>query len=125
MRREWWQHGIEVTEVCPAGLHHRRLVCKRTPLSCEDLFRQAWQAEHAGPEYGYNSSSDMLAHLLNVVPERIYFPQQFSPVSERDRVVAATVVQWLGTNMGMLFLEEILRVKKMQDEARRQKGEAR
>ena len=28
---------------------------------------------------------------------------------ERDRIVAATVIQWLGSNVGFGFLEEALR----------------
>jgi len=44
-----------------------------------------------------------LAHLLNVHPERPGHPPE---PTDRDFVVAATVVQWLGSPVGQSFLEE-------------------
>ena len=29
--------------------------------------------------------------------------------TDRDRAVAATIIQWLGTNVGMAFLEDVIR----------------
>ncbi len=35
-------------------------------------------------------------------------PNEQAVVSDRDRMVAATVIQWLGSNVGMSFLEDVI-----------------
>jgi hypothetical protein len=50
-----------------------------------------------------NKQSQILAHLLNESKNTIFFNTAHT---ERDIFVAATIIQWLGTNIGQGFLEE-------------------
>jgi hypothetical protein len=95
----------------PDGLHFYRLNPK-CDNPREIAFAEQWKHEH---EY-----SDRLADLFLVpcekgTPGAVYvhwcgqavFPLGFSP-NDRDRVLAATLMQWLGSNCGMSFLREAL-----------------
>ena len=73
-----------------SGLHANRL---RDPLHrLERLFAERWQRENTLTS---GRPRVLLDYLLN------------GEVSERDAVVAATVVQWLGSEIGQYFLEEV------------------
>lgn len=53
--------------------------------------------------------SNVLASLLNEEEDRF----NISRITQRDAFVAATIVQWLGTNVGSGFLQKCLeRIKK-------------
>lgn len=100
------QQRVRTSKVCPAGLHHTRL----SEDNPEELaFRLAWQCMNLGPAYGSSTANDLLAHLLDtkrVPPRTIGFGFANTPITERDRVVAATVIQWLGSNVGRAFIDE-------------------
>lgn len=95
----------------PDGLHVHRLGPKcGNPR--EVAFAEQWQSEHA--------YSDLLGQLF-LVPategtqgaERDWvlgasYCKPLGYPTERDRIVAATVVQWLGSNIGMGYLREAL-----------------
>jgi hypothetical protein len=55
---------------------------------------QLWQGENG----------NLLAHILDERPDQGGSPPD---PSKRDRVVAATLIQWLGTPVGQSFLEEL------------------
>lgn len=59
----------------------------------ERAYHDAWLAENTGESF----RSDLLAHILGdgVTP---------AVVSERDALVAATIIQWLGTPVGQNFV---------------------
>jgi hypothetical protein len=59
-------------------------------------FAQAWDDQN---KYGHH-----LAHLLDT---RSVHTGEPPPVSERDEVVAATVIQWLGSPVGQAFLRDL------------------
>lgn len=94
------RRAIKVTRLVPAGVGHDRVFYEADVY--ETRFRIAWQAAHA--------YSDLLGLILDPAPSPASWP--FSGLSEtpsdRDRVVAATVIQWLGTNVGRAFLEDAL-----------------
>ena len=55
---------------------------------------------------------------LGILQDLFYYPHfQFHDsmnkplleVTKRERVIVATVIQWLGTNVGLSFLEEVLK----------------
>lgn len=73
------------------GLHQNRF--ESNPV--EKIFAKGWD--------GLNKQSNTLDYLL---AEKINHPT-FDEVSNRDRVVAATVVQWLGSPCGQGFLTEM------------------
>lgn len=60
---------------------------------------------------GGNTTLELILNLMS--PEERYPngfhpdpPHPVTPVSQRDADVAATVIQWLGTNCGACFLRE-------------------
>lgn len=66
----------------------------------EKRFAEAWAKwNREGP-----GGRTTLAHLLDTRPERSGHPPY---VSINDQTVAATVVQWLGSPVGQVFLEEL------------------
>lgn len=73
---------------------------KNNPL--EEAFAVAWEKENLPGGKG------VLDYLLAA---NVNFPKQ-GEVSERDRVVAATVIQWLGSECGRYFIESVLGRKK-------------
>ena len=73
------------------GLHSHRLAPEQNNPR-EVAFAQQWQYENdRGP------SSQPLIELL--IPD----------CTDRDARVAATVIQWLGSNVGMSFLDETIK----------------
>lgn len=98
----------------PKGLHERRLDPQQNNPR-EVAFVEQWEDQH--------KYSDLLGALF-VVPcdkddplgERAFaygfashIKQPLGEVTERDRIVAATVIQWLGSNIGMGLVEEALK----------------
>lgn len=73
------------------GLHARRLKEKGPSAVREKAFAEQWQHEQ---------NTDLLAYLLGNGNDRV-------AISQRDAEVAATVVQWLGTNVGQDFLDTV------------------
>lgn len=75
----------------------------------EAAFAQVWEdecKERKWINYGYGLIQD----LFFTGNRNFIFPQVIChhEVTDSERFVAATVVQWLGTNCGMSFLEEAL-----------------
>lgn len=69
----------------------------------EKAFIKNWQAE--------NKRYHILSHLFktqNNTTEAVY-TSPILKVSRRDRFVVATVIQWLGTNVGMGFLHKAIK----------------
>lgn len=81
------------------GLHTHRF--KSNPL--ERLFAEAW--DQSG-DRGTDSVAHTLDYLLDARSSRTGRP---FPADERDRVVAATVIQWLGSPVGINFLKGVLK----------------
>lgn len=98
-REEAKQRGIEIAGL---GIHTHRLDPRADNLR-EVAFATQWQREH--------EHSDLLQALFAmpcVYGGKVKFPLGDMP-TERDRKVAATVVQWLGSNVGFSFLSEALK----------------
>ena len=75
--------------------------------SAERTFAQAWEKENTRPN---SRGRQLLDYLLAEVPNK-----PAGEVIKRDRVVAATVVQWLGSPVGQCFLrdtQEIVEIEK-------------
>ena len=89
------QKCLEGAKMKHKGLHQNRL--NQNPL--EKKFAKVWD-EMNTKNPGYNTLDYMLAEDNNR-------PQ--GEVKKRDRVVAATVIQWLGSPVGQNFLNEVLK----------------
>ncbi len=88
-------------------LFERTERCKK-----EKAFSEVWK-EINTPQYSINGGYISLEHILlpQLYPGN---PLQFNPLkgelTERDCLVAASVIQWLGTNCGQGFLERVKRL---------------
>jgi hypothetical protein len=72
----------------------------------EKAFAVAWQAENDRP------GSVLLDYLLHATPEDFCRPAQ---ATKEEHFVAATLIQWLGTNVGKCFLRDVLMTKAGQE----------
>jgi len=70
----------------------------------EKAFALAWMKENEG-----HSNLLQGLHMIGV-PDLFWHPQTpVKVINGRDAMIAATVIQWLGTNVGMSFIEETLK----------------
>ena len=76
------------------GLNQHRF--KQNPL--ERIFAELWEEINERNRIGYGILDYMLAETTNM-------PN--GEVTDRDRIVAATVIQWLGSPVGQAFLNEV------------------
>ena len=71
----------------------------------EKKFAEAWEQENTN-ESGKPDGRGVLDYLMADDPN---FPRR--EVSPRDRKVAATVIQWLGSPVGRCFLRDVLELE--------------
>jgi hypothetical protein len=88
-----------------AKLKHFGLRPDRNAHAPERIFVEEW-VEMNTPKVGFNNEHGVLDHILNLEPQHV--PREcvrFTEVSQRDADVAASVIQWLGTKEGLLFIQ--------------------
>jgi len=84
------------------GLHSHRLK-KEQNNPREEAFDRQWQKESLGQKNG----RDILSMLFSIEgPDYNNHRKwlELGPPTNRDRIVAATVIQWLGSNVGFDFI---------------------
>lgn len=73
----------------------------------EKAFQQQWLKEnHPSAGYGYYG---IIQALFEDKPINSPFKQTIISVNNRDRRIVATIIQWLGSNIGFNFLENSLK----------------
>lgn len=92
----------------PRGIHHYRLNGYNPR---EVAFAKTWEEEH--------QRTDLLQQLMRRPPRANEVPDWHGGVgppqvtvydtSKRDIEIATTVIQWMGSNVGMSFLQKSLR----------------
>ena len=100
----------------PRGLHAHRLRPDTTNPR-ERAFMEQWDWEHEakygrdllGVLFGIPCTQDDEGAVREYGTIDQYRQYPLGLPTSRDRIVAATVVQWLGTNVGLSFLFEALR----------------
>jgi hypothetical protein len=97
---------------------------RRSTSVAEDVFAEMWEKKNER-KGGINFGLGYLELLLNDPPSSMGIvedrkkPRPWRDISQRDAMVAATVIQWLGTNCGGAFLDECEReIEKRKKEAR-------
>jgi hypothetical protein len=74
----------------------------------EKAFYEQWLQENA-PVAGVNSGHGILQDLFIDSGDVFGFKRKvIEEINNRDRMIVATVIQWLGSNCGMCFLGEAL-----------------
>lgn len=123
--QECWQNGDEdcLCDSCQAREAikaldaallpiHRSLNPERLSFAPEEIYLRQWVKQQERTP-GLNGGWGLLEILLS--PTRVprsqfpgdsHRPFYVPPVSQRDAEVAATVIQWLGTNCGRCFMEQ-------------------
>jgi len=74
----------------------------------EMLFARKWAEENRRCKYmnyGYGILQDLFMERKGLHS----FASPVKIISNRERMIVATVIQWLGTNCGFSFLSEVLR----------------
>ena len=78
----------------------------------ENALSKHWQKENKkrpGINFGYGILQDLffetIGNPLNILARTICHLR----INNRDRLIAATVIQWLGTNVGFCWLKEALK----------------
>lgn len=75
----------------------------------EKAFYEQWLKENE-PRPGLNFGQGILQDLFIERGEDSPFTKKWiTEITNRDRMIAATVIQWLGTNCGMAFLYDALK----------------
>lgn len=107
--REQKQEAVTAAVLlCPEGFHANRLN-PEAGNPREVAFLEQWREEH--------EHSDLLPQLVCLEPDNrpgsvgMYgFPpmRQARELTEHERRVVSTVIQWLGSNIGMSFIEASL-----------------
>lgn len=106
---------------CPAGLTHRGVMAHRLNYDQkwhgnrrENAFALAWERENAmtGELRVTGATRDERGILDSLLSERsnmlFYDEKRLAPYNQEAAVIAATVMQWLGTNIGFGWLENTL-----------------
>lgn len=73
----------------------------------EKAFADNWMLQNKpvpGLNYGLGTLQDLF--VSNPHPQSLERRQITEKITDRDRMIVATVIQWLGTNCGMGFLSE-------------------
>lgn len=117
----------ELLPVEHKGLHPRRLKTYKhgnyvTPPNSEAFYAQLWR------EWNDGRMSSSTSHVLHYIlcPEALQDKgHQTVAYSRRDAQVAATVIQWLGTNVGRGFVLEAEARIKQATELQRQVADVR
>lgn len=73
----------------------------------EKAFHETWLKWNE-PRVGVNYGNGTLQDLFIEKGERPFSRKWIADISNRERWIVATVIQWLGTNVGMAFLHEAL-----------------
>lgn len=87
------------------GFMHRRIKTNEM----EKAFYETWQKHNMpspGINFGFGTLQDLFCEREHGIMSRT---KVHLFINSRDRYVVATVIQWLGTNVGMGFLHEVLR----------------
>jgi len=106
--------------------HLSKDASRRMRSGPEKIFAEKWQKTNERRP-GINGGFGTLEILMNDSrwtsgPLFMGDVQPWRPISQRDAVVAATVVQWFGTNCGRSFLWECERAVKELSEADRERS---
>lgn len=78
-----------------------------TYVNMERVFAERWEEEcqpSPGLNFGFGILQDLMVLQRHGMVNRVAFW-----ITKRERVIVATVVQWLGTNCGFAFLVDVLR----------------
>ena len=86
------------------GYRHER--CQHN--EAEKAFQEHWQKENL-PLSWLNHGYGILQDLFIESKDSLIHKRMVVQINSRDRMIVATVIQWLGSNIGWCFLEEVFK----------------
>lgn len=96
----------------PKSVSHRSLDFRRRTTNVrEDMFGRLWEHENVarrGISYGYGILQDLMFERRGLGGGPFDNAKCRAIIRNREAAIVATVVQWLGTNVGWCFLERAL-----------------
>jgi hypothetical protein len=100
-----FKEAIEKNGKQNLGMFTNRLEFDKDDL--ENSFSRNWKLEQNRTNINYGHG--ILQDLFILPSKKMYMNgEPLTKITDRDRLVSATVVQWLGTNCGLCFLRETL-----------------
>lgn len=89
----------------------------------EAAFQKFWEAENTESiKYNGSNEVDLLQFLFTEYVGTLFFHwrKRAKTITDRERMIVATVIQWFGSNVGFCFLERMLKsagyeIKRIQD----------
>lgn len=93
--------GMPATKKLPYNPQHNSLQEGRLNRMPERVYAEKWKIMN-NRKIGYYDDFTAIELILAPAGE----VSQVRPVSDRDAEVAACVIQWLGTNCGLAFMQE-------------------
>lgn len=105
---------MNIEDIKKLGKKHKGFRHERTKFKghgeIEKAFYEHWRKQNVGVRginHGYGTLQDLLIDEDFNSPLK---PSWFvTKINSRDRFIVATVMQWLGTNCGFCFLQEVLK----------------
>ena len=85
------------------GLHYRRVKYNPREKALADHWERECKAQ-AGFNFGHGIAQDLMC-----VPNKQGKFYMKHKLSAKDRMLMATVIQWLGSNCGICFLQDALK----------------
>lgn len=82
------------------GMFHNRTQGKTFQAFRERVFIQNWEKE--------NKNFEILQSLFTDTTD-LFLPKTLKRITNRERMIVATVIQWLGSNVGWSYLTESLK----------------
>lgn len=93
-------------EAWAANEGHRVERIKDSPI--EKAFHDIWMKWNE-PRAGFNNGQGILQDLFVERIDPFMSRKWIADISDHERWIVATIIQWLGTNVGMSFLYEVFR----------------
>lgn len=91
-------------EAWSENVGHRVERIKEGPI--EKAFHDTWLKWNE-PRAGVNDGNGILQDLFIERGPNMFSRKWIADISPRERWIVATIIQWLGTNVGMSFLYEV------------------
>ncbi len=120
--KEWFKKFVQENGDKNISWRHDRIQFPCHSTDREKAFSDAWIKENEdrrGIDYGWGLLQDNFCSSLNT-PDHLAY-NVLHKITKRERVIVATIIQWLGTNCGWCWLNKAVnnagyRIVKIKDE---------
>ena len=107
--KEWFKQFVKENGNKNISWRHNRLQFSCHSTDREKAFSDAWIKENTnrrGIDYGYGLLQDSFCDTDDI---GCFTYNVLHKITKRERVIVATIIQWLGTNCGWCWLGMVLK----------------